>query len=147
MGVEQPAFGQERVHERVANRSFDQLAELCPGHQQRMHVHPVRVERHVSSLNLLVVDGDQHQIDIGLRPDGVVRQAATEDGGQDGAVFLHLRDERVKCFTKPRLDRPVFHASTTTDVNDDYAIQTIQSERLLDDSQCSRGKALQRLPF
>ena len=31
-----------------------------------------------------------------LRPDRVVRQAAAEDGGQDGAVLPHLLDQRVE---------------------------------------------------
>ena len=40
------------------------------------------------ALDLLVVDGDQHQVDVGLRPHRVVRQAAAEDGRQDRAYLL-----------------------------------------------------------
>ena len=45
---------------------------------------------------LLVVDRHQHEVDVGLRPDGVVRQAAAEDGREDRAVRLHLLDQRVE---------------------------------------------------
>ena len=45
--VEQPPFGQERVHERVADRAFDRLAELRARHEERVDVDPVRVQRQV----------------------------------------------------------------------------------------------------
>ncbi len=41
----------------------------------------------------LVVDGHEHQIDVGLLPHRVVRQAAAENRGEDRAVLLHLIDE------------------------------------------------------
>ena len=62
--------------------------------EEGVDVHPVRVERQVSCLHLLVVDRHEYQVDVGLGPDLVVRQAAAEDRRQDGAVLLHLLDER-----------------------------------------------------
>ena len=38
--------------------------------------------------DLLVVDRHEHQVDVGLRPDGVVRQAAAENRREDRAVLL-----------------------------------------------------------
>ncbi len=96
MGEEQPPLGQERMHERVADRPFRGLAELCPRHEDGVDVHPVGIERQVSGLHLLVVDGHEHQIDIRLGPYLVVGQAATEDRRQDRAVLLHLLDERLE---------------------------------------------------
>src|SRR4029077_4761657 len=75
----------------------DRLAELRPRHQERVDIHAVCVERQASlTIDLLVVDGHQRQVDIGLRPYGIVRQAATEDGCQDRPILFHLRDETVK---------------------------------------------------
>ena len=72
------------------------LAEFCPRNEDGVDVHPVRIERQVACLDLLVVDGHEHQIDVRLGPDLVVRQAAAEDRRQDGAVLLHLLDERLR---------------------------------------------------
>ena len=74
-------------------------------HEDRVDVHAVRVQRQVRRLHLLVVDGHEHQVDVGLRPDRVVRQAAAEDGGEDRAVLFHLLDERVERGGELLLDR------------------------------------------
>ena len=104
MRVEQASLGEQRVHERVADRAFDGLAELRARHQERVDVDAVRIERQVGPFELLVVDGDQHQVDIGLRPDGVVRQAAAEDGRQDRPIPFDLRDEIVERLGELLLD-------------------------------------------
>ena len=65
-------------------------------HEERVDVDAVGVERHVRRRHLLVVDRDEHQVDVGLRPDRVVRQAAAEDGREDGAVPLDLLDQRLE---------------------------------------------------
>ena len=75
-----------------------------------MDVQPVRIERHVIGRNLLVVDGDERQIDVGPGPDLVVRQAATEDRSQDGTVLLHLLDKCVERLREPLLDWLLLHA-------------------------------------
>ena len=92
--VEQPALGQERVHERVADRALDDLPELRARDEQRVDVHAVRVERLVAGRDLLVVDRHQHEIDVGLLPDGVVRQAAAENRRENRAIPLDLLDQR-----------------------------------------------------
>ena len=56
-----------------------------------------------------VVDRHQHQVDIGLLPDGVVRQAAAEDGGEDRAVLLHPLDQDIERRGEGLLDGPVLH--------------------------------------
>jgi hypothetical protein len=61
-----------------------------------MYVDAIGIEREVGPFELLVVDGDQDEIDIGLGPDGVVREAAAEDGGEDRAILADLRDEIVE---------------------------------------------------
>ena len=43
--VEQPALGQERVHERVLDGAFDRPPELGARHQERVDVDAVGVER------------------------------------------------------------------------------------------------------
>ena len=57
---------------------------------------PSAYERDVSGIDLPVVDRHQHQIDVGLRPDGVVRQAAAENDGEDRAILLDLFDQIVE---------------------------------------------------
>jgi hypothetical protein len=84
------------VHERIAYRAFDGFAELRARDQERVYVDPIRIERQVGPFELLVVDGDQDEVDIGLGPDGVVREAAAEDGGEDRAIPLDLGDEIVE---------------------------------------------------
>ena len=75
---------------------FDRLAEVSARHQVRVHVHAVGIERHRAPGRFCLIDGYEHEIDIGLRPDGVVRQAAAEDRRQYAAVLLYLGDERVE---------------------------------------------------
>ncbi len=96
MRVEQPPFRQQRMHEGIADGAFDRLAELRPRHQECMDVDSVGVKRQARCLQLLIVYRHQRQVDVGLRPDGIVREAAAEDGGQDRAVLFHLRDEDVE---------------------------------------------------
>ena len=74
-----------------------------------MDVHPVGVEREVSCVHLLVVDGHEHQVDVGLCPYLIVGQAAAKDRGQDGAVLLYLLDERLERSGELLADGFVFH--------------------------------------
>ena len=109
MRVEQPPFRQQRVREGIADGAFDGLAELRSRHQERVNINTVRVQRQIRALDLLVIDGDEHEVDVGLFPDRVVRQAAAEDGGEDRAIIFHLLDERIKCFAELLLNRAVSH--------------------------------------
>jgi hypothetical protein len=106
---EQPALREQRVDERLAERSFRGPAEGGAWHQVDVHVRAVRVQRDVRRIDLPVVDRHEHEVDVGLRPHRVVRQAAAQDGGEDRTVFLHLRDERVERGGEPLLDCEVVH--------------------------------------
>ena len=59
--VEQPALGEEGVHERAVARSFDDFAELGAREGQDVHVDAVGVEGEIAGLELLVVDGHQRR--------------------------------------------------------------------------------------
>jgi hypothetical protein len=61
-----------------------------------VHVHAIGVERDVGVAAEFVVDGDQQQVDIGLLPDAVVREAPAEERGQDRAIVLELRQKGVE---------------------------------------------------
>lgn len=61
-----------------------------------MDVHTVGVKRDVSHFDLAIVDRDEHQVDVGLCPDDIVREAAAEQGRYDRAVGPGLLDERVE---------------------------------------------------
>ena len=115
VGVEQPSLGEERMHERIADGAFGDLAEIGARHQHRVDVDAVGVEGQVAVHGLLVVDSYQQQVDVGLGPDGVVGQAAAEDGGQNGPVVLDLLDEYVQSIAEflPDGARPwlITHAS------------------------------------
>jgi hypothetical protein len=69
-----------------------------------VYVDAIRIEGEVCPFELLVVDGDQHQVDIGLGPYGVVREAAAKYGRQDRAVPSDLRDEIVERLGELLLD-------------------------------------------
>jgi hypothetical protein len=84
------------VNEGIAHRAFDGLTELRAWDQERVYVDGIGVEGQVGPFELLIVDGDEDKIDIGFGPDGVVREAATENGGEDRAIFFDLRDEIVE---------------------------------------------------
>ena len=75
-----------------------------------MHVEAVSVQRAPGVLEFSVVDGHEQQIDVRLVPDLVVRQAAAEDRGENGAIVLDLRDERIERRAELLLDRLVVHA-------------------------------------
>jgi hypothetical protein len=92
------------VHERIPYGAFDGLTELRARYQERVDVDPIRVEREVGLFELLIVDGDQDQVDIGPGPDGVVREAAAEYGRQDRAIPSDLRDEIVERLGELLLD-------------------------------------------
>jgi hypothetical protein len=94
--IQQPPLGEKRVRERVGDRAFHGLPELRTWHEQRVNVHPVGVQGDVTGLHLLVVNGDEHEVDVGLCPDGVMRQTAAEDRGQDRAILFDLFDEVVE---------------------------------------------------
>ena len=81
------------MHEGVANGAFGGLAEIGARHQDGVHIDSVRVETEALPGGLLIVDGHQQQIDIGLRPDGIVREAAAQNRGQNGGIALHLLDK------------------------------------------------------
>ena len=51
------------------------------------------------------VDGDEGEVDVGFAPDDVVREAAAEDGGEDGLVLFELGGEGVEGVLKLGLDR------------------------------------------
>jgi hypothetical protein len=94
------------VHERIGDRAFDGLAELRARHQQRMDVHAVGIQRDIAGLDFLVVNRDQHEIDVRLGPHRVVRQAAAQDGGKDGAILLDLFDQLVEGCGEFLMNRP-----------------------------------------
>ena len=71
-----------------------------------------------AALDLLVVDRHEHQVDVGLRPDRVVRQAAAEDGREDRAVLLHLLDQRVERRGELLLDRQDLAGDTIDLIHD-----------------------------
>src|SRR6185437_7143398 len=103
MRVQNPALREERMHKRIAKRALGNLAKLGPRHHQRVDVHAVRIESRGASLGLFVIDRHEHQVDIGLIPNPVVRQAAAEDGGQYGAILFYLVDEAIDGLRKPPL--------------------------------------------
>ena len=88
------------------------LAELRARQQERVDVHAVGVERQARRLHLLVVDRHEHEIDVGLRPHRVVRQAAAQDRREDAAIVLELLDQRVERDGEVVLDGPVIHATS-----------------------------------
>src|SRR5207245_6461191 len=63
---------------------------------ERVNIHSTGIERQARLLQLLIVYRHQCQIDVGLRPDGIVRQAAAEDSRQDRPILFHLRDKIVE---------------------------------------------------
>ncbi len=86
----------------------------------------------VPPLDLPVVDGHEHEIDVGLRPDRVVRQAAAQEDGEHAAVLLQLCHERVECSGKRAVDGVVGHAtpaSRIASVAESAARQVIPSPR------------------
>ena len=99
------------MHERIADRPFRRLSKFCSRNEQGMDVHPVGIEGEVSRRHLLVIDGHEHQIDVGLGPHLVVRQATTKDRRQDRSVLLHLLDEGTERLLEPLFDRPLLHAA------------------------------------
>jgi len=84
------------VHERVANGAFHGLAELRARQQERVDIDAIRIQGEAGLGDLLIVQRDQYQIDVGLLPNGVVREAAAEDCGKDRAVAADLRDQIVE---------------------------------------------------
>ena len=102
--IQQAALGEQRVHERVAQRAFDRLTKLRPGHQDGVDVDAVRRQGDVRGRHPFVINRDEHEVDIGLFPDRVMRQAAAEDGGQHGVVFADLTDKDVERFGEATFD-------------------------------------------
>ena len=70
-----------------------------------MHVHAVGVQGDVAGIDLPVVDRHQHEVDVRLRPDRVVRQAAAENDGEDRPIPLDLLDQIVERGREPLMDR------------------------------------------
>jgi hypothetical protein len=89
VGVEKPPLGQKRFRERITDRPFHRLTRVGPRNDQGVYVHPGGIERQVACFHLFVVDGHKHQVDVGLGLHRVVREAATRDRRQDGAVLLY----------------------------------------------------------
>ena len=83
----------ERTEE--ARRSAQ--AYLAGAAGARVDVHAFRVERQRAFIDLLIVYRDEHEVDVGFGPHRIVRQAAAEDGSQNGLVSPNLVDERVEC--------------------------------------------------
>ena len=96
VGVEEAALGEQRVHERVLHRALDHAPELGARNQEGVHVDALGVERHRSGRHFAVVDRHEDEVDVGLRPDGIVGQAAAEERGQDAAILPHLGHEGVE---------------------------------------------------
>ena len=65
--------------------------------QPRVDVDAVGVQRDRARRDPAVVDRHEHQVDVGLCPDGIVRQAAAEDRSKDAVIVLQLHHERVEC--------------------------------------------------
>jgi hypothetical protein len=61
-----------------------------------VNVDSIGVKRDGFPPGLLVVDGHQHEVDIGFFPHGIVRQTAAQDGCQHRAVALHLADQYLQ---------------------------------------------------
>src|SRR5262249_12878938 len=91
MRIKQPALRQKRMRERVVSRAFDDFSEFGAGYQQRMNIHAVGIERHVRLLHFLIVDGNEHKVDIRLCPYRVVRKAAAENSREYRAIVSNLR--------------------------------------------------------
>ena len=58
----------------------------------RVNVHALGVQGHCRFLDPLLIDGDEHEVDVRLRPHRIVRQAAAQNGRENGAVSLELLD-------------------------------------------------------
>jgi hypothetical protein len=61
-----------------------------------VRVQAVSVQTDASLVGLAVVDRHEHEIDVGLIPDGVVRQAAAQNRGEHATIARDLRDERIE---------------------------------------------------
>ena len=64
--------------------------------QERVHVQAIGVERNRVWRLLAVVGRHEDQVDVGLRPDGIVGQAAAEKGSQHAPILLYLGDELIE---------------------------------------------------
>ena len=80
------------------------LRNSARGYEQGVHVDPVGIDRQIGGLDVFVVNGDEHQIDVGLLPDDVVGEAAAEHRGQDRSVVLDVVDQRVEGGREPLAD-------------------------------------------
>ena len=112
MRVEQPAPCEERMPERLANGALGHLPEFGPGNEHGVDVHTVCVQRQAGRIEHLVVDRHEHEVDVRLCPDGVVGEAAAEDGREDGPVVPHLLDQAVERLRERLADRDGAHAGS-----------------------------------
>ena len=96
--VEQPPLGQQRMHERVADRALDRLAKLRRAASRNAWTFTPSALRESAARSSLtpVVDGDEDQVDVGFGPDGVVRQAAAQNRGEDRPVEFHLLHQPIQ---------------------------------------------------
>src|SRR5215467_3341834 len=104
VSVEKPSLGQQRMHERIANGAFRDFAEFGARHQNGVYVNAVRGEAQAILIGLLIVDRHEHQVDIGLQPDCIVRQATAKDCGQNGAIPFYVLNELVESGVELVLD-------------------------------------------
>jgi len=61
-----------------------------------MNIDVIDDDRHAVFLHLFVVGADEDEIYVGLVVDIVVRQAATQDGGKDMTILLHLLNQLIE---------------------------------------------------
>src|SRR5262245_13410318 len=97
------------MHERVADRAFDRLAEPRASHKEGVNIHPISIERNIRSVGFLVVYRNENQIDVGSGPYRVVREAAAENGREDRRIHFYLLDECIERFVELLLNRAVPH--------------------------------------
>src|SRR5256714_2461748 len=103
--VKKAPLGEKGVYEGVPDRALHHAPKLRASGQHGVDVDTIGVERQSTLFHLPVVDRDEHQIDVGLRPHRVVRQTAAENRRQDGAILLDLLDQPIEGGGKLLLDR------------------------------------------
>jgi hypothetical protein len=84
------------MRERGSHRALDPLAKLAARKEQGADVRAVGIERQIARVDLAIVDGHEHEVDVGLRPHRVVREAPAEDRREHRAVGPDLFDQPVQ---------------------------------------------------
>ncbi|PYR38568.1 MAG: hypothetical protein DMF89_14915 [Acidobacteria bacterium] len=88
---------------------LDEAAKLATRDEDSVDVHAIRIERQLALVHFLVVNRHEHQVDVGFRPDPVVRQAAAQKSGEYRAVEFDLLDQAVEGGFELQLDGVVRH--------------------------------------